>query len=152
MVTTLDHPYQQTLSWSREQTGIGIADLAAARRLLVLQFWRNTGSPEPDCPLAICDTRSTSRDQLSSLLVTEYGGVRTEFEALLPEAEFAGVHNWYTYPRMNRDEVLLMRTYDSEAVGERQAFWTLHSAFRHPLRHGAPARQSIEMRAICIFH
>ena len=44
------------------------------------------------------------------------------------------------------------RAYDSDRVAKGEPFWTPHSAFVDPtVPADAPARESLEMRAICLF-
>ena len=51
---------------------------------------------------------------------------------------------------MNRDEVLMFKTYDSD---EQPFIPTLHSAFDHPdTPEGVSSRESIEVRAVCFFN
>ena len=58
-------------------------------------------------------------------------------------------HRWYFYPKMNRDEVVMFKTYDSN---EKPFMPTLHSAFDDPTSNeNASPRESIEVRAICFF-
>ena len=50
---------------------------------------------------------------------------------------------------MNRDEVLMFKTYDSD---ESPFIPTLHSAFDYPnTPKGTSPRESIEVRAVCFF-
>ena len=59
-------------------------------------------------------------------------------------------HKWYFYPEMNKDEVLMFKTYDSD---EQPFIPTLHSAFDYPeTPEGASPRKSIEVRAVCFFN
>ena len=64
-------------------------------------------------------------------------------------ASISESNKWYFYPEMNRDEVLMFKTYDSD---EQPFIPTLHSAFDHPeTPEGVSARESIEVRAVCFF-
>ena len=106
-----------------------------------------------DRPLAICEPESTRLDEMIPIKVPEYGGQRLDFEVFAvrtpPDPER---HHWFTYPGMLLDEVLCFKTYDSLFEDERSAFWTPHSAFRDPnVSRDAPARESVEMRALCLF-
>ena len=80
-----------------------------------------------------------------------YAGSGTTFEALAVTGG-AGHHRWYTFPELQRDEVVAFRTYDSDRVDDGRPYWTPHSAFRDPdVPLGRPARSSIELRASCLF-
>jgi hypothetical protein len=65
--------------------------------------------------------------------------------------EVAGnpAHRWYYFSEMNRDEVLLIKGYDSRIDVAR---FTPHSAFNHPdTSKDAPPRTSIEIRSLVFF-
>lgn len=136
-----------------ERNGVTADDVAAASRLVILQFWRNIGAAKMDFPLAFCDARTVSPADGRPIAVNDYAGSGTDFEAiavLAPTA--ASPYRWYAFPELSDDEVVAFRTYDTDLV-ERGATWfTPHSAFRDPsVEIGRPARSSIELRAICLF-
>ena len=146
------HPYRGILAPSMEAAGVTGDDLAAARRIVTLQFWRNIGPPVMDCPLAFCDARTVARDTMQPILVPEYGGIATGFQSFQvgppddPEA-----HHWYTFPALAADEVVVFRAYDSERAEAGEPFWAPHTAFADPtVPQDAPWRESLEMRAICL--
>jgi len=124
------------------------ADEAEARlgkRFGSINIWRPIVGPVETAPLAIC-------------------GWDTLDEANLIPAErryndrIGGVlhlcHNpdqrWYYFPRMERDEVVLLKCFDSLEDGT--AKWTCHGSFKDP---GTPAnakpRESIEIRTLYFF-
>jgi hypothetical protein len=133
--------------------GITADDVAGARRLLILQFWRNLGPSKMDLPLAFCDARTVGRDEIRAFPVTNYAGGGFDFEALgVASPEDVGAHGWYAFPELRVDEVVAFRTYDSDRVGTGEPYWTPHSAFRDPeVALGRPSRSSIELRATCLF-
>ncbi|MEM9656271.1 MAG: CmcJ/NvfI family oxidoreductase [Actinomycetota bacterium] len=153
MLVTADHPYLDILAPSMAAAGVTPADLAAAKRILTLQFWRNIGPPRPDRPLAFCDATTVARDELTPHLVESYGGVQTSFHSFLlnPPSDGRG-RRWFTFPAMEPDEVVLFRAFDSERAEAGEPFWTPHTAFVDPVAGpGAPPRESVEIRAICLF-
>jgi hypothetical protein len=115
------------------RAGTTAADLAGARRLLILQFWRNLGPAKMDMPLAFCDARTVGRDDVRAFPVSDYAGTGFDFEALgvLAPAD-PTAHEWYAFPELQADEVVAFRTYDSDRVGTAEPYWTPHSAFRDP--------------------
>ena len=155
MVTEPDRPYRSFLAPLLEASGIGREDVTAASRLMVVQWWRNVGPVDADFPLAMCDAECVPADRLMRQLVPYYGGLRLDFEifAVRPPAADETDH-WYTYPQMHSAEVIVLRTYDSEGAAAGRPFWTPHSAFRDPnVPDGAAhRRESIEARALCIWH
>ena len=66
------------------------------------------------------------------------------------DARNSSLHKWYYYPKMTRDEVLLIKHFDSDVrVTGRTCF---HTAFDDPnAAPDAPPRESIEVRAIAFF-
>ena len=57
-------------------------------------------------------------------------------------------HRWWYFPNMTRDEVLLLKFYDSE---HSQAWRTPHTAFRDTSYPHAKTRRSIEFRTFAFF-
>ena len=148
-----DHPYRALIAPFLKTAGLTGEDIRKARRILTLQFWRNVGPERMDHPLAFCDGTSVPRESLSPILVPEYGGVPTGFESFaVAPPDPAHPPRWVTFPAMTRDEVVAFRAYDSERAATGKTFWTPHSAFADPnVPADAPARVSLEMRAICLF-
>lgn len=124
-----------------------------ARRTVILQFWRNTGAPKMDFPIAFCDARTVTPADARAFPVTDYAGTGASFDALgVVEPADPGAHSWYAFPELTPDEVIAFRTYDTELVARGETYFTPHSAFRDPdVEVGRPARSSIELRATCVF-
>lgn len=136
-----------------EREGVSPDVVANARRLMILQFWRNLGPQKMDLPLAFCDARTVPRDAIRPFPVKNYAGSGFDFEALAiaPPAN-PDDHRWYAFPEMTIDEVVAFRTYDTDRVASGEPYWTPHSAFRDPdVELGNPSRSSIELRPLCIW-
>ena len=119
----------------------------------MLQFWRNTGPINPDLPLAIADASSVPYQALRREVVDQYGGEPLSFETFLlkPQAT-RNAYRWYHFPNMRQDEVLIFRTYDSQLEEAGKPYWTPHCAFENTdLEARKRPRQSLEMRALCLF-
>ena len=136
------------------RNGLTAATFEEARRIVVLQFWRNLGPARMDLPIAFCDARTVTLGDARAFVVRDYAGAGgPDFEALaiLAPAD-PGRHRWYAYPDLGRDDVIAFRTYDTDLVTSGRTYFTPHSAFRDPaVPLGAPARSSIELRAVCLF-
>jgi len=133
--------------------GLQASDVARAKRMLILQFWRNVGAPEMDLPIAFCDAQSVPRQDMQAIHVPSYAGSDFAFDtyAVHPPPS-TSMHDWYVFPHMQVDEVVAFRTFDSDLVRTGKTFWTPHSAFKDPnVPADAPARCSIEIRATCLF-
>jgi hypothetical protein len=136
-----------------DRNGVTSADVARASRLVILQFWRNTGPAKMDFPLAFCDARTVSPADTRPIPVSDYAGSGIDFNALAVLAPIEpDQYHWYAFPEMSPDEVAAFRTYDTDLVDAGKTWFTPHSAFRDPdVEIGRPARSSIELRAICLF-
>ncbi len=135
------------------RSGISADAVAKARRIAIVQFWRNIGPAKMDRPIAFCDARTVKSSELRTLPVHNYAGGGFFFETLAVMApRDPAAHRWYAFPEMQRDEVVVFRTFDSDRVTRGDTFWTPHSAFSDPaVAPGRPSRRSIELRATCLF-
>ncbi len=153
MIEDPEHPYHEILKPSMQRAGVEVADIQRATRVLTLQCWRNIGAPDMDYPLCFCDARTVPETDLAPIRVSEYGGLKTEFDSFVSRPPESGTHDWYFYPEMAADEVVLFRAFDSDRAEADEPFWTLHTSFRDPTRPAdAPGRESIETRGICLFY
>ena len=116
------------------------------RRFAHYNVWRVFSPPPQDVPLAVCDSRSVSASDL------------VEADAVMdipgkPESSYVGLvirynprHRWSYFSNMNRDEVLVFKSHDSQAG---QPNHVPHTAFNDPTcPSGLAPRASIEMRGI----
>jgi len=120
----------------------GEAEDLLKRRFAIIQVWRAINLPIESNPLAVADAKSVDMDDF---LVAErrYPHRVGQTYRLI----FNPRHRWYYFPRMQRDEALVFKVYDSETDG--RARFTPHSSFDDPTTPaGAQARQSIEARAL----
>ena len=115
------------------------------RRFAIVNVWRPIQGPVQTAPLALCDARSVgSRD----LIASERRSKDRVGEIL--QVAFNPAHRWFYFPRMRKDEVLLIKTYDSDKSG--RARFAIHTAFDDPTAPAdAAPRESIESRAFAFF-
>jgi len=148
-----DQPERDGAMRALERNGLTAADVAAASRLVILQFWRNLGAAKMDFPLGFCDARTVTPSDTRPIPVTDYAGSGVDFEALAVLGPIeASPYRWYAFPELQHDEVVAFRTYDTDLVECGATWFTPHSAFRDPdVEIGRPARSSIELRAICLY-
>src|SRR6266700_2500881 len=121
------------------------ADDLLRRRFAIVQVWRPIRHPVESFPLAICDARSISPDDF---LVSErrYPNRIGQTYAITYNPE----HHWYYLPRMQREEALVFKVYDSAKDG--RARWSAHTAFEDPTSPpNARPRESIEIRTLAFF-
>lgn len=121
------------------------AEALLQRRFAIIQVWRPIRLPIESFPLAICDARSVSDDDL---VISErrYQHRVGQTYAIT----FNPNHKWFWFPHMRRDEAIVFKVFDSEKDG--RARWTAHSAFVDPTSPpNARPRESIEIRTMAFF-
>ena len=121
------------------------ADALLARRFAIIQVWRPIRHPVESFPLAICDARSVSFDDL---VISErrYPNRVGQTYALT----YNPAHKWFWFPRMRREEAIVFKVFDSLKDGP--ARWTAHTAFDDPTAPpNARPRESIEIRTLAFF-
>ncbi len=121
------------------------ADTLLRRRFAIVQVWRPIRLPVESFPLAICDARSVSTDDL---VISErrYQHRVGQTYAITYNPD----HKWFWFPRMRREEAIVFKVFDSEKDG--RARWTAHTAFDDPTSPpNARPRESIEIRTLAFF-
>jgi hypothetical protein len=128
-------------------------------RFIASSLWRPFSQPPQDWPLAVCDGTSVGDEEgvpnvmvrLAQLPDPDNIPEYCENEEKLPAASifhFNPRHRWWYFPDMTRDEVILVKFYDSD---HSKAWRTPHTSFRNPGVRNAPPRESIEFRTIAYF-
>ena len=121
------------------------AEALLARRFAIIQVWRAINQPIRANPLAVLDARSVDP---ADLLIAERRYPHRVGQTY--RIKFNPRHRWFYFPQMRRDEALVFKVYDAEKDG--RARFTPHTSFADPATPpGAPARQSIEARALVFF-
>ena len=135
------------------RTGARSEDIENAGRIVMMQFWRNLGAPRMDYPVAFCDSRTVTPDEVRPFRYTGYVAGGRSFDALAVErSDRIEHHDWYAFPDMTAEEVVAFRTYDTELVAAGLTWFTPHSAFHDPsVEPGRPGRTSIELRVMCLY-
>lgn len=118
------------------------ADRLLRGRFAEINVWRAIRGPIESSPLALCDARSLDlKDSVpTDLVYRERVGETLGFL-------FNPRHRWYYFPRMQRNEAILLKCYDSKDDG--RARFTAHTSFEDPNSpSNAAPRESIEVRAL----
>ncbi len=114
-------------------------------RAQIINVWRPIHGPVLDAPLAFADARSVAP---ADLVPTDL--VYPERVGETYSVAYNRAHRWFYLPRMQIDEVLLLKCFDSEEDG--RARFTPHTAFIDPVKQeNARPRESMELRAL-VFH
>ena len=128
----------------RDLVGGDEAEQLLERRFAVINVWRPIRGPVQQAPLAFCDA--------SSLVQEDFVPTDLRYRDRVGEiysVTWRDGHRWYYYPRMQADETLLLKCYDSDP---KRACFTAHTAIEDPSSPaGAAARESIEVRTLAFF-
>lgn len=126
-----------------EARGIGTELLQ--HRFSVVNVWRPIASPVQESPIAVCDAQSIASKDLVPLDLVYRDRVGETYAIT-----YNSSHRWFYFPQQQRDEVLLIKCFDSAEDGRSR--FTAHSAFDYPTSSpDAPARESIELRTFIFY-
>ena len=115
------------------------------KRTAIVNVWRPIRGPVESAPLAFADASSVPAEDViaADLIYTDRVG-EIYYAAYNPD------HRWVYFPRLERDEAVLIKGYDSADDG--RARFSLHTAFDDPTSpENAAPRESIEVRALVVF-
>jgi len=118
------------------------ADRLLKNRFAEINVWRAIRGPIESSPLALCDARSLGPEDIvpSDLVYRERVGETYGFL-------YNPKHRWYYFPRLEPNEAILLKCYDSKDDG--RARFTAHTSFEDPNSSPSAApRESIEVRAL----
>lgn len=117
--------------------------IASGKRVVQINVWRPIVGPVQRSPLALADASSIAP---GDLIATDQ--VFPNRVGEIYHLAHNPTQRWYYASGMTADEVLLIKGWDSVEDGRAQ--YTPHSAFALPDQDGAPARESIEIRAFVV--
>lgn len=135
--------------------------LAPGGRFSFINVWRSISrDPVATHPLALCDARTLCPSDLVVFEIHYSDRVGENYFA-----KHANRHEWHFYPALTRDEVILIKQWDSSGFFAQTAgaqsdaekttapcTFSLHSAFEAPTTEpDAPDRWSIEVRCAIIY-
>jgi hypothetical protein len=120
------------------------ADDLLRRRFAIVNLWRPIRRPVEKHPLALCDARTIRPQDLIAVDLVYRDRVGETYALHYDPAQA-----WSWFPGLAPGEAILIKGYDSRADVAR---FTAHAAFDDPASApDAPARESIETRALAIF-
>ena len=120
------------------------AEVLLRSRFAVVNVWKPIRGPIVEAPLAFCDARSM---QPSDFMPTDL--VYRDRTGEVYSVTFNPQHRWYYYSKMQADELLLLKCFDSDRA---RARFTAHTAFDDPNTPlDARPRESIEVRTLAFF-
>ena len=135
--------------------------LSGSGRFAIINVWRNIAdTPVQVHPLALCDAQTVEAEDLVVFEIHYADRIGENYFA-----RHAPRHRWYFYPELTRDEVILIKQWDSAGQlaqsrgqhsdasnAEAPCTFSFHSAFKDPETPvDAPDRWSIEVRCVVIY-
>lgn len=121
------------------------ADDLLSRRVSFINFWLPVRNTVEEWPLAMCDVTSSPADDFFKLYL-RYRERTGENYVMRHSDE----HKWWYFPGMTPEQVILLKTYESESDG--RARFVGHTAFEDPeTKEGARTRESVEVRTIAFY-
>lgn len=121
------------------------AEELLSRRVAFLNVWKPIRRVVEERPLAMCDVTSSPPEDFFKLHL-RYRDRNGENYVMRHSPK----HKWWYFPKMTPDQVLILKTYESETDG--RARFVGHSAFEDPTSSpDAPMRESVEIRTIAFF-
>jgi hypothetical protein len=114
-------------------------------RFLEVNVWRPIVGPLQDAPLAVCDARTIAPEDLIATDLIYPDKIDETYSV-----SYSPAHRWYYFPKMQPDEALLIKCFDSDETTNGR--FTAHTAFDDPTAPQNPLpRESIEVRALVFF-
>ena len=120
------------------------AEARLRKRFAIVNVWRPIVGPLQQFPLALGDAASLAADDI---LATDL--IYPDRIGEIYSIAYNPAQRWFYFPEMRRDEVVLIKTYDSDPA---RARFSAHSAFADPnFPDPKVLRESIEIRALVFF-
>lgn len=119
------------------------------RRFVAYNIWRVLTPPPQDVPLALCDARTASTEDVTvgDAVIDAPNAPERRFESSLYHANPG--HRWFWFSDMRQDEALVFKAFDSDLE---RVQGCPHSGFDHPdCPPGAEPRASAEIRAFAFY-
>lgn len=114
-------------------------------RFAMINVWRPITGPVEAMPIAVADAQSMGPDDF---IATDL--VYADRVGEIYDVAYNPDQRWYYFPKMQRDEALLLKCYDSKEDG--RARFTAHTAFEDPTSPAdAAPRESIEIRTLVFY-
>jgi hypothetical protein len=121
------------------------AEELLSRRVAFFNVWKPIRRRVEERPLAMCDVTSSPPEDFFKLYL-RYRDRNGENYVM----RYSPKHKWWYFPKMTPDQVVLLKTYESETDG--RARFVGHTAFEDPTSPpDAPFRESVDIRTMAFF-
>ncbi len=143
----LDYDFDEAAVQLQETLARTEREVGPFSRYVLYQTWRVLTDPPQDFPLAICDWRTVTNDDIVPLVYhvgTDGNDVTFQSQA----SRHSDRHEWWYFPDLTVDDLLLFVGFDSEHPDTPSS---LHVSFEDPTVHDPVPRASIETRFFGLF-
>ncbi len=115
------------------------------QRYAIFSLWRAFSEPPQDMPLCLCDASTVKLEErrLGNVYYGK-GPLDKRFRLQGTGYVYNPAHRWCYYRDMTKDELLFIKTFDSD---DTKAWRVPHTSFVDPSALDAPPRQSMDIRA-----
>jgi len=121
------------------------AEALLTRRVAFYNVWKSLYATVEELPLAMCDATTHDPDDMLRMDL-KYQERTGEIYVM----RYSAQHRWCYFPRIEANQALLLKTYDSETDG--RCRFMGHTAFEDPTTTvDAARRESIEVRTMAFF-
>lgn len=143
----VDYDTQESQVQLEETLGLNGFEPAPYSRYVMYQCWHVLSPPPQDFPLAMCDGRTVSAEDIVPI---DYHMKTPERDVTYQSsgARYSPRHDWWYFPDMTQAELLVFIGFDS-ALGD--AFKTLHVAIEDETQAAPVPRISLETRYFALF-
>lgn len=122
-------------------------------RMALVNIWRPIIGPVFDFPIAVCDPRTSSAADYVKTDIHHYNEDDLENPAIsgqIYSLRYNKSQRWYYCSKMNPEEVLLLRNWDSSVCDH--SCYAAHTGFKSPMvPTQSKPRESIELRTLLVF-
>jgi hypothetical protein len=144
MLVHCDYTAESGPARVRQLLGAEAEDLLS-RRVAFINIWKPIHNKVEERPLAMCDVTSSSAADFVKLIL--HYRDRTGENYVM---RYSPSHKWWYFPGMTTEQVIFLKTFDSEADG--RARFVGHTAFDDPTSSpDAPIRESVEIRTMAFY-
>jgi hypothetical protein len=143
----LDYDFDEAATQLQETLDRTEREVAPFSRYVLYQTWRVLTDPPQDFPLAICDWRTVTNDDIVPL-VYHVGTDGNDVTFRSQASRHSDRHEWWYFPELTVDDLLLFVGFDS-ARPDTPA--SLHVSFQDPTVHDPVPRASVETRFFGLF-
>ena len=132
-----------------EFASLQLGESRLERRFVAYNIWRVLTPPPQDVPLAVCDARTATPEDVTvgDAVIDAPNEPERRFESSLYHANPR--HRWFWFSNMRPDEALVFKAFDSDLE---RVQGCPHSAFNNPdCPPDVPPRASAEIRAFAFY-